>query len=245
MNKKTVVSVLVCIFVLAFAIEVNAVAIFSDDFSVREPHYPGRYISPKWVAVYDQDFTAWYDVATDWLCPPPLPDPCDTSKWFMVLGQWGKSSTSDAGMITKDYCSVSGLTYVGISFQGRLESYGNPIIKVIAKFWDNAVNLTPKGEVTKLVIDPCVPTTRLVWAKYDVIVNVPTGAGVAKFTVLNDSSPTNEGTLHFDDFVVTDVVCMNRPSLDVSGDCKVGLADLAELSSQWLVCGKAVQAECW
>ena len=252
MNKKTVVSVLVCIVMLGSAISANAANIFSDDFSHRTPWYLNHYFpdSNTWEITYDQqgwDYaTVWWDVTSNWKVVPPE-DPNDANLYFLVLGQWGKNNNSDAGVVTKEYQNVSGgLSYLTVKCKISLEPYGNPIIQLKVKFWDNN---TPgqvlKGEVVTLIVDPNVPTDRLVWKDYSGIIAVPAGAGVAKFAINNDSSPVNEGTVWIDDFIVSDVVCMDPPSLDVTGDCKVGLADLAELSAEWLSCGKVIQADCW
>lgn len=252
MNKKTVVSVLVCIVIVGFAISANAADIFSEDFNTRTPWYLNHYFpdSNTWEITYDQqgwDYaTVWWDVTSNWKVVPPE-DPNDANLWFLVLGQWGKSDYSDAGVVTKEYQNVSGLTYLNVELKASLESYGDPIIQLKVKFWDNITNLTPKGEVVMTFIDPNIPTDRLVWKNYKMTITVPSGAGIAKFTLHNESRayPIAEGTVWLDNFLVSDVVCMDPPSLDISGDCKVGFADLAILASQWLTCGKANQAECW
>lgn len=262
MNKNTVVSVLVCIVMLGSAISANAADIFSEDFNTRTFWYGGHYFpdSNTWSITYDQagwnNATVWWDVCSDWLPPnPPPPEPNDPNNdkwfgdpnnWFLVLSQWGKTNFSDAGVVTKLYQNVSGLSYLTVKCKVRLESFGNPILQLKVKFWDNN---TPgqvlKGEVVKLIVDPNVPMTRLTWYSYSAIIAVPAGAGVAKFAMNNDSSPLNEGGFGIDDFIVSDVVCLTPPSLDVTGDCKVDFDDFAILASQWLTCGKAVQADCW
>jgi hypothetical protein len=254
MRKKSVFALLICI-VLVSAIPTRAADILNCSFNTRDPQpfNPGHYWPDPniWDRGYDNPYTAWFDVCSDWFNPQI--DPCDPNQWwidpnnwFMVLGQWGQNYTSDAWITTHEYQDVNGLLYVDVKLKGRLEVYGNPLILLEVGFWDNITNLTPKGVVTKVIIDPNVPTTRLAWANYELIIPVPTGAGIAKFTVRNDSAPIpQEGTVHLDNFVVSDVVCMDRPLLDVTGDCKVGLADLAELSAEWLSCGKVIQADCW
>jgi len=250
MNKSTVVSVLVCIVMLGSAISANAANIFSDDFSHRTPWFLNHYFpdANKWDITYDQDgwdnASVWWDVTSDWTTTPPQ-DPNNTALYFLVLGQWGKFDTSDAGVVTKLYQDISGLSYLTVKCKIRLEAYGNPIIQLKATFWDNITNLTPKGEVIKLIVDPNVPMDRLVWKDFNEIIAVPDGAGIAKFAVNNDSGPLNEGTVWIDDFIVSDVVCMSRPSLDFTGDCRVNFGDFAILASQWLTCGKADQADCW
>jgi len=253
MNKKTVVSVLVCIVIGGFAISANAADIFSDDFRYRTPWvppFPGHFFpdANKWDITYDQagwnNFTVWWDIKPDWTTTPPQ-DPNNTSLYFLVLGQWGKNDTSDAGVITKLYQNISGLSYLTVKCKVRLEAFGNPIIQLKVNFWDNDSTLTPKGEVIKLIVDPNVPMTRLTWYSYSGVIAVPAGAGIAKFAINNDSSPLNEGTAWIDDFIVSDVVCLTPSSLDKTGNCMVDFGDFAIFASQWLTCGKVVQADCW
>lgn len=252
MNKKTVVSVLVCIVMMGFAISANAANIFSDDFSHRTPWFLNHYFpdANKWEITYDlagwNAATVWWDVTSDWTTSPPQ-DPNNTGLYFLVLGQWGKNDTSDAGVITKLYQNISGLSYLTVKCKIRLEAYGNPIIQLKVKFWDNITNLTPKGEVIKLIVDPNVPMNRLVWENFSETIVVPAGAGIAKFAINNDSrgTPIAEGTVWIDDFIVNDVVCLTPSSLDVTDDCAVDFGDFATFASQWLTCGKAVQADCW
>jgi hypothetical protein len=39
--------------------------------------------------------------------------------------------------------------------------------------------------------------------------------------------------------------CLNRPSSDVNGDCKVDFKDFAVMCSEWLDCGLDMQEACW
>lgn len=39
--------------------------------------------------------------------------------------------------------------------------------------------------------------------------------------------------------------CIDPPSMDSNGDCKIDLTDLAALCSQWLACGREDPAACW
>lgn len=40
-------------------------------------------------------------------------------------------------------------------------------------------------------------------------------------------------------------VCVNKPSMDVTNDCRVDLADFAMFAGQWMACGYDKQEECW
>jgi hypothetical protein len=40
-------------------------------------------------------------------------------------------------------------------------------------------------------------------------------------------------------------ICVNRPDMDFTGDCRVGLADFAVFTQSWLTCGLDMQEACW
>lgn len=40
-------------------------------------------------------------------------------------------------------------------------------------------------------------------------------------------------------------VCLNRPTMDATGDCKVDLADFAVFAAQWMTCGYEDPQSCW
>jgi hypothetical protein len=39
--------------------------------------------------------------------------------------------------------------------------------------------------------------------------------------------------------------CLQRPSMDFNGDCKVNIADFAVFASEWMICNLEPQEECW
>ncbi len=44
---------------------------------------------------------------------------------------------------------------------------------------------------------------------------------------------------------IVEPVCVNPPSMDTNGDCKIDFKDFAEFASQWMDCGLDPQIACW
>ena len=44
---------------------------------------------------------------------------------------------------------------------------------------------------------------------------------------------------------IAEPVCVNPPSMDTNGDCKIDFIDFTEFAKQWLTCGLDPQSACW
>jgi hypothetical protein len=254
MRKKIVLLVLGCIVVLGLnAVPASAVnIIFSDDFNVfaLDPYVPpawsGR-LPIYWDLFCEDYYLAWFDVGYETRPEDPcfVPNPNDRK---MLLGQSGVDGISDAWMITKDYYDVSSCTRLDVNLVGMFEEPNTriiaPIIKVKVLYYNNSHNLVGEAEAT--IADNNTP--RVTWIDMGATVTVPAGATLAQFEVYNDSIGGGHGTLWFDNFTVTDPVCVDRPSMDLNRDCKVSFADLAAFAAQWHSCGLFIQGSvtrCW
>lgn len=248
--RKAILLVLGCTIVLS-AIPARAAnnVIFSDDFNgwAVDPNvfWSGR-LPIHW-DVFNEDYSvSWFDIGYEWLDPN-----ADPNNRQLVIGQSGTVSTSDAWATTKAYYNVEGCSLLNISLKGKRQTEDppdpciiGPVCIVKVSYWDSS--MTPKGEASFTVIDHNTP--RETWQTYDVNVPVPTGANIAKFHIINDSNDGSHGTGWFDNFVVTDPVCVNRPSMDLNRDCKVDFEDFAALALQWHECGLYIQGSvtrCW
>jgi hypothetical protein len=260
MRKKTVLKVvlLICV-VLISVIPANATTniIFSDDFSgwrvdVNYPWWPR--LPTKWDIFFEGGAAVtWFDIGYEWLDPN-----VDANDRKLVVGQSDTLGTSDAWVTTTAYYDVEGCSLLNISLEGMRQAEDppdpniiGPVCIVKVSYWDSS--MTPKGEASFTVIDHNTPreidpNAPGIWITYDANVPVPAGAKVAKFHIINDSNDGSHGTGWFDNFVVRDPVCVNRPLTDFNRDCKVNFSDLAELALQWHQCGLVIQGSvhsCW
>ena len=257
--RKVILLVLGCTIVLS-AIPAGAAnnVIFSDNFSgwAVDPNtrWPGGRLPIHWDVFYEDYMVCSFDIGYEYWDPNVNPD---TANRKLIIGQSGTLSTSDAWVTTKAYYDVSGCTILNITLEGMRQTEDppdpniiGPVCIVKVSYWDSS--MTPKGEASFTVIDHNTPreidpNAPGIWITYDANVPVPVGAKVAKFHIINDSNDGSHGTGWFDNFVVTDPVCVNRPLTDLNRDCKVNFSDLAALALQWHECGLYIQGSvrCW
>jgi hypothetical protein len=263
MRKKIVLLVLGCIVVLgSSAVPANAVnIIFSDDFNgwrvdpILEYEYYWARLPSNWDVFYQNPYVAWFDIGYEQHLTDPNfhEDPNDRK---MVLDQWGTTGDSNIGIVTKEYYNVTLCTQLDVNLTWVIKPEADvniipPIIEVKALYYDN--NLNSKGEAVATIADHNTPRgsnpdVAYVWNNSTVTMSVPAGTTLVKFEVLNDSSGGGHGAFWFDNFIVTDPVCVNRPSMDLNRDCKVDVSDLATFALQWLDCGLVIQGSvtgCW
>jgi len=265
MRKKIVLLVLGCMVVLGLsAVPANAVNIvFSDDFNswrldaeLTYYYYWQRFPS-NWDIFFIDSTLSWFDIGYE----IHLEDPTfheDANDRKMVLDQWGMDGYTDVdvNIVTKQYYNVTLCTQLAVNLDWviRPEADVNvlvPTIMVKALYYDDSNNY--KGQAVATIADGNTPrgsdpNVAYVWNNSTVTLSVPAGSTRVKFEVLNSSVDYGHGSLWFDNFVVTDPVCVNRPSMDLNRDCKVDRADLATFALQWLNCGLVIQGSvtgCW
>jgi hypothetical protein len=257
MRNKIVLLVVGCIVVLgSSAVPANGVnIIFSDGFNGwranPDIYSPWVRLPINWDIFWVDSGTAWFDIGYE--THPDNPNfVANRDDRKMVLSQNGVTGGTDAWLITTQYYNVTLCTLLNISLTGTVVPVADPciigpIIKVKVLYYDN--NYNSKGEATAVIVDhntPKQPYTTApelpwVWQDFNMTLAVPADATLAKFEVLNDSSDFGHGSFWFDNFVVTDPVCVNKPSMDLNRDCKVDVSDLAIFVSQWLDCGLVSQ----